>query len=140
MLRIGQLAERTGVGIETIRFYEKQGLMSEPVRGENGYRRYSQNAIEELQFIRRGRLLGFSLDEIAQLMTLAHQPEQPCAKADALVAQHLRTVDHQIAELQALRKQLESLSHCESNQAAHCHLIEALEDKECCTHTHIETK
>ena len=80
---IGVLARESGVNLETIRFYERSGLLPEPVRSASGYRHYQAIDVRRLRFIRRGRELGFGLEEIKALVELADHPQSPCADATA---------------------------------------------------------
>src|ERR687885_2847805 len=89
-LTIGQIARRAGVGVETVRFYERQGLLEEPARKESGYRQYAEEVVARLRFIRRAKRLGFSLKEITDLLALRLDPEATAAdvkrRAEAKVA------------------------------------------------------
>ena len=132
-LTIGKLGQASGVNIETIRYYERNGFLPAPARSSSGYRHYREDDIKRLRFIRRGRELGFSLEEIRSLLQLAGQPQQPCHEADQLVQAHLAEVDAKIRDLQAIRSVLEQLAGCQSQTAAHCRLLEALEERVCFT-------
>lgn len=109
---IGELAARTGVTVETIRYYERVGVLPRAPRASAGvshagYRRYSEAAVERLQFVRRARDLGFSLDEVRDLLALAaSDPSRPCGEVDALARTHLAQVEEKIAQLSALRDEL----------------------------------
>ncbi|PHV10003.1 MerR family transcriptional regulator [Chitinimonas sp. BJB300] len=131
--RIGELGQVAGVNQETIRYYEKIGLLPSPGRSPSGYRHYDEKAAKQLRFIRRGRELGFSIEEIRTLLQLAAHPEQPCGEADSLTRQHLAEVEAKIADLMAIRDALSKLSHCPSQTTEHCRLIEALDQRHCCT-------
>ncbi|PID50179.1 MAG: MerR family transcriptional regulator [Proteobacteria bacterium] len=132
-LTIGELSQASGVGIETIRYYEKTALLPRAKRSSNGYRRYSDADIQRLRFIRRGRDLGFGIEEIRTLLKLADHPEQPCAQADELVQNHLAEVKAKIRDLKAIQQVLEQLAGCTSQHAEHCRLLEALDHRTCCT-------
>jgi Cd(II)/Pb(II)-responsive transcriptional regulator len=108
-VRIGQLAELVGVDTQTIRFYERQGLLPSPDRQENGYRVYTEEHSERLAFICRCRILDLSLAEIHELQRYQDDPHQPCAAVNALLDDHISHVRSQITALQALEKQLVSL-------------------------------
>lgn len=108
-MRIGQLAQLVGVEKQTIRFYERQGLLPPPNRQENGYRVYNERHVERLAFIRRCRILGLSLSEIKELQLYQDDPHQPCAAVNALLDDHISHVRSQIITLQALETQLTSL-------------------------------
>lgn len=131
-LTIGVLARDSGVNLETIRFYERSGLMPAPQRSPSGYRHYQQQDVRRLRFIRRGRELGFSLEEIRSLLDLAAHPESPCASADQMVREHLDAIESRIRDLQNMHTELSKLADCHSNQAEHCRLLEALDERDCC--------
>ncbi|MBK8537837.1 MAG: helix-turn-helix domain-containing protein [Candidatus Competibacteraceae bacterium] len=128
---IGVLSRESGVNLETIRYYERIGLLAEPPRAINGYRRYDASTIQRLRFIRRGRELGFGIAEIKTLLQLADQPEQPCHEADRLVREHLTAVEARIQDLRALREVLSRLADCRSPSAEHCRLLETLDQRVC---------
>ena len=132
-LTIGALARDSGVNLETIRFYERSGLLPAPQRSAAGYRHYQQMDVRRLRFIRRGRELGFSLEEIRSLLDLAAHPESPCASADQMVREHLDAIETRIRDLQNMRAELSKLAGCHSGHAEHCRLLEALDDRHCCT-------
>ena len=131
-LTIGVLARDSGVNLETIRFYERSGLMPAPQRSPAGYRHYQEQDIRRLRFIRRGRELGFSLEEIRSLLDLAAHPESPCTSADQMVREHLDAIETRIRDLQNMRAELSKLAGCHSGHAEHCRLLEALDDRDCC--------
>jgi DNA-binding transcriptional MerR regulator len=87
-LAIGALSERTGCKVETIRFYEREGLLPAPARSSGGYRLYSQDHLKRLTFIRRARALGFSIDEVRKLLTLADERKRPCAEVRVVAGAH----------------------------------------------------
>lgn len=105
-LLIGELAERTGVSAATIRYYESLGLLRPPARSNAGYRRYSDDAIQELTFIRKAQALGFSLEEIAEILKLTRAGRTPCEHVLTLAHQHLAAVKERIRQLQVFRDQL----------------------------------
>lgn len=105
-LLIGDVAKRTGVSAPTIRYYEGIGLLPSPARSGAGYRRYSDATIEELLFIRKAQSLGFSLDEIAEILQLSRSGNVPCSHVLSLAHQHLAAVDERIRQLRAFRRQL----------------------------------
>jgi len=108
-VRIGQLAELAGVDTQTVRFYERQGLLPPPDRQENGYRVYTEKHGERLAFIRRCRILDLSLAEIHELQRHQDDPHQPCAAVNALLDEHISHVRSRITALQTLETQLVSL-------------------------------
>lgn len=105
-LLIGQLAERTGVSASTIRYYEGLGLMRRPARSAAGYRRYSDDAVQDLTFIRKAQALGFSLDEIAEILKLSRSGKTPCERVLSIAHQHLAALEERIRQLQSFRNQL----------------------------------
>lgn len=131
---IGALSKASGVNIETIRFYERSGLLPTPQRTASGYRSYRPEDAGRLRFIRRGRELGFSLEEVRELLELSAHPQQPCASADQMVNEHLSAIEMRIRDLQNLQQELRKLSGCQSAEAEHCRLLEALDERQCCRH------
>jgi len=128
---IGALSREAGVNLETIRYYERIGLIPEPGRSASGYRLYGEDAARRLAFIRRGRELGFTIEEVRNLLQLAAHPDSPCHEADRLVREHIALVEARIRDLQALHTELRKLAGCESSQAGHCRLLEALDNRTC---------
>lgn len=133
---IGILAERSGVKVETIRYYEKIGLLSAPARSTAGYRRYDETDLGRLQFIRRGRSLGFSIEAIRTLATLTERPDHSCADADRLACAHLAEIEDKIADLTRLRDEVRAMIHCQSDSVATCRVIDALKIEEYRLPTH----
>ncbi|HMR29941.1 MAG TPA: helix-turn-helix domain-containing protein [Geminicoccaceae bacterium] len=126
-LTIGLLAERTGTKVETIRFYEKCGLLPKPSRTAGNYRAYAPAHLNRLSFIRRARDLGFSLDQIRALLDLSDDRDRPCEAVDTIAKEHLAEVDRKIADLRALRRELDSMiDQCHCGTVAECRIIEAL--------------
>jgi DNA-binding transcriptional MerR regulator len=109
MLTIGKVARHVGIQPSAIRYYERQGMLQPTVRGANGYRTYSDEAVKLLLFVKRAQSLGITLKEIKPLLTLASQGQQPCTHVKQLARTHLGEIDQKIRELQALRKELRTL-------------------------------
>jgi len=128
ILKIGELAKRTGSQVETIRYYEQEGLLPAPARSEANYRLYGPTHIERLQFIRHCRSLDMTLDEIRSLLMFRDAPEENCGEVNALLDKHIGHVVARISELQALQKQLKALrSLCQSTQAVKdCKILQSL--------------
>src|SRR2546426_1197477 len=101
-MAIGRLAKHTGTNIETIRYYERVGLWSAPVRSAGGYRLYGTDHLKRLNFVRRSRALGFSIQEVRKLLALADDRKRPCAEARVVAEAHLKDVQAKIADLRAL--------------------------------------
>ncbi len=124
---IGELAQQTGTKVETIRYYERIGLLPPPARTGGNYRAYARGHLEQLSFIRRGRDLGFSLDAVRELLRLSDDRGQSCADVDRIARLHLIEVERKLADLRALRAELRQLlEHCQHGTIAECRIIEAL--------------
>jgi len=122
----GRLAERTSCNLETIRYYEKIGLLPEPPRTGNGYRAYTPAHEQRLHFIRRARELGFTLDEVRTLLGLSDGGNR-CGEIHDLAALHLRSVQDKIAQLQSLQAVLARMvAQCRAGDLPDCPIIEAL--------------
>jgi MerR family mercuric resistance operon transcriptional regulator len=128
-LTIGSLSKGTGCNIETIRYYERIGLFSEPLRSEGGRRMYGSGHLKRLGFIRRARDLGFTIQEIRALLRLVDERDQPCGEARDVAAGHLSDVRAKIASLRAMEQALkEMVAQCDSGAQSKCPLIETLFD------------
>ncbi len=127
-MKIGELAQKAQTPVETVRFYEREGLLPEPARTESNYRFYAQSHLATLQFIRRCRSLDMALDEIRQLLRFREQPDLDCGEVNALVDEHIGHVAHRIEELKGLERQLKELrSSCMSSQSAqNCGILNGL--------------
>lgn len=104
-ISIGKLAKAASVSIDTVRFYEKSGLLPAPARRPSGYREYSSRDLAQLKFVRRARQLGFSLQEIAELLSLDYEPDQ--ARAQRILEQKLVLIDRKANELEQWRRHLQ---------------------------------
>ena len=123
---IGELSRRTGCNIETIRYYERIGLMPAPPR-RGRYRSYDRDHVARLGFVRRARELGFTLDEVRALLGLAVGGHASCAEVRNLAASHLKDVRARIADLKRMERVLaDSVRACDAGQDPGCPLIEAL--------------
>jgi len=138
VMPIGALAERTGVKVETIRYYEQVGLLPPPERSEGNQRRYGRRHAERLAFIKHARDLGFAVDNIRTLLRLSDTPGIACDEAHAISVAHLQEVRDKIARLRSLEKELERIATtCSGGVAAcDCAIIEALADHGQCSHAH----
>jgi len=125
---IGELAKLTGSEVETIRYYEREQLLSAPTRGASGYRHYQSQHVGELNFILHCRSLGISLAEIRQLANFKADQSLACAEINQLIDRHLVNVQHQLESLQLLERQLKNLrQRCiEGSDAAHCGILQTL--------------
>jgi Cu(I)-responsive transcriptional regulator len=139
MLTIGSLARKTGTKVQTIRYYEQIGLMPEPGRTAGGQRRYGDDELDRLAFIRHARQLGFSLEAIRELLDLSDYPHRPCLEADAIARRQLKQVEQRLARLEALRTELQRMVHeCSGGQTADCRVLEVLRDHSECLTDHDE--
>ena len=124
---ISDVARATGMKVETIRYYERIGLLPSPARTAGNYRAYIRPHLERLSFIRRGRDLGFSLGAVRELLRLSDDRQQPCSEVDHVARIHLAEVENKIADLTALRGELRQLiEQCGHGTIAECRIIEAL--------------
>lgn len=128
-MKIGELAARAGSNPETIRYYERIGILPEPARTDGNYRDYGADHVARLSFIRHARALGFELSAIRVLLDLADQPGRDCAAVDRITINHLEVVEAKIVQLEALRSELmRMLDQCRGGQVADCRIIESLSD------------
>lgn len=124
-MTIGRLARAAGVHLETIRYYQRRGLVDQPRRPAGGVRRYGDEAVARLRFIRRAQEIGFSLDEVKVLLRLERMPG--CRDARALAAAKLAALDKRIADLQTVKKTLRQLiSQCDAGGERSCPIIASL--------------
>lgn len=136
-MRIGELAEATGSNSETIRYYEKIGLLPRPGRTDSNYRDYSVTDVERLSFIRHARGLGFELADIRSLIELAEHPERDCGEVDAIASRHLAAVESKIARLDRLRVELgRMLAQCRGGTVSSCRIMKVMADHELCATEH----
>jgi DNA-binding transcriptional MerR regulator len=134
-LMIGALAKATDTKVETIRYYERVGLLPAPARTGGNYRSYSSEQLDRLSFIRRARGLVFSLSQVRGLLRLSDQRRRSCEAVDAIAREHLAEVDRKIADLAALRRELDSIiSQCGHGTVAECRIIEALSPSQTVAH------
>lgn len=127
ILTIGVLARQTNTKVETIRFYEKCGLLPAPSRTEGNYRSYEVTHLNRLSFIRRSRELGFSLEQTRTMLDLSDDRTRSCSAVDAIAQEHLVEVDEKIAALTALRQELSRMVQvCHTGTVAECRIIESL--------------
>ena len=137
MFSIGEMSRRSGVKVPTIRYYESNGLMPDPGRTEGGQRRYGQDELERLAFIRHARDLGFSIDAIRELIALAGKPGEPCERADVIASRQLAAVRARIARLRKLEAELARIAAaCDGHTTGQCQVIAALGDHGLCAGSH----
>ena len=123
----GELARRTGCNLETVRYYEKIGLMPDPGRTGSGYRQYEENHADRLRFIIRGRELGFSIEGIKGLLGLVDRQEVSCADVKAIAQLHLEDIRRKLADLRRMERVLAETTRCCSGaEVPECPLIDTL--------------
>ena len=133
-LTIGQVARKAGVGLETVRFYERKGLIEEPPRGESGYRQYPELAVDRIRFIRRAKELGFSLKEISELLYLRVNPTATSADVRRQAEAKIADIEEKMRDLNRMKTALETLTAacCGQGPTSECPILKALgaeEDK-----------
>lgn len=130
-MKIGQLARHAEVNIDTVRYYERQGLLPQPARQASGYRRYDQTDVARLRFVRRAKALGFTLTEIRELLELSGRREDDMGSLKATATEKLADVEAKLAELTRIRDGLRMLvAACPGHGALeHCPILHALADE-----------
>jgi Hg(II)-responsive transcriptional regulator len=131
-LTIGKIARLAEVGVETIRFYERKGLIEEPSRRESGYRQYPEATIQRLRFIKRSKDLGFTLREIKELFALRLDPETTCADVRRRAEAKIDDIEEKIRLLQRMKQALANLTMACSGRGpvSQCPILEAMENDE----------
>ncbi len=126
-ITIGKLADHSGVNIETIRYYERIGMMPEPPRSAGGHRLYDEDHVKRLSFVRRCRQLGFSLDEIRALLSLVDGGDYSCDDVRRMALNQLASVRRRIADLRLMETTLDELAgRCDGGEVPDCPIIETL--------------
>ena len=134
-MNIGQAARRSGLSAKMIRYYESIGLLKPALRSDSGYRLYSQDDLHSLAFIKRSRDLGFSLEEVAKLLTLWQDRQRASADVKALASQHIDDLNRRIEELVSLRDTLSELvAHCQGDDRPDCPILKDLAAGGSCCH------
>ena len=131
-LTIGQVARRAGVGVETVRFYEREGELSEPPRRASGYRQYSEQVVTRLHFIKRAQQLGFSLKEITELLQLRVDAQTSCEEVKQRTEAKIAEVERKLIELRRMRQALLQVAALCTGQGpgGHCPMLDALDQQE----------
>jgi MerR family mercuric resistance operon transcriptional regulator len=131
-LTIGKVARGAGLAIDTVRYYEREGLLEKPARTTSGYRHYTTDAVARLRFIRQAKDLGFSLSEIKELLALRVAPGKSCADVRARAETKIADVEQRIAQLGRMKRALMKLASACSGRGptSECPILEALENKE----------
>ena len=126
-MNIGEAAKASGVSAKMIRHYESVGLFPEAIRTESGYRQYTDKEVSTLRFIRQSRDLGFSIEQIGELLGLWQNSKRPSRQVKALAQAHIQELDEKLKELQAMKATLEHLVHCcHGDDRPDCPIIESL--------------
>lgn len=126
-LSIGSLSERTAVNIETIRYYERIGILPKPPRSNGGHRLYSHEHQQRLIFIRRSRELGFSLDQVRELLGLSGGRRLTCAKVKHISEQHIADIRQRVKDLRRLERVLSDMAaQCRGDEVLECPILQAL--------------
>ena len=128
-LTIGTLSERTGCPIETVRYYERIGLMPRTVRSEGGHRLYGEDHVKRLGFIRRSRELGFTLDQVRTLLGLVDGRRYTCAQVKRITVEHLDEIHRKVTDLRRIERVLKDMAaQCDGGAVPRCPVIDALFD------------
>lgn len=129
LLTIGKVANQTGVTVEAVRFYEKQGLIAEPQRTESGYRQYPPDTIKRVHFIQHAKEAGFTLKDIGELLKLRREPGTTCADIKLRTLEKINEVDQKIKDLQKIKESLEQmvLRCSDTGELDECPILETLE-------------
>ena len=126
---IGEAAEQAGVNVQTLRYYERRGLLPRAARRASGYREFPDDAVRIVRFIKRAQDLGFSLDEVEELLRLRRQPGRTRTRTRSVADEKIRQIDQKIAELDRMKRALQTLVHsCRDGEALECPIIEALDN------------
>ena len=130
-LTIGEVAKRSGIGLETVRFYERKGLIEEPPRTDSGYRQYPEYVVARLRFIRRAKELGFSLKEISELFSLRVDPDTTCADVKRRTDLKILDIEQKMSTLQTMKRALTKLAASCTGRGptSDCPILEALDTK-----------
>jgi Hg(II)-responsive transcriptional regulator len=130
-MTIGQVAQKAGIGIETIRFYERKGLIEEPPRKESGYRQYGVGVVDQLAFIQQAKELGFSLKEIGELLSIKADTKTVCKDVKQVALEKLQDIESKIKLLQRMRRSLKKLvDKCPGEGPINdCPILDALEHR-----------
>jgi len=128
LLKIGEVAKRSGIGVEALRFYEKSGLLDTPMRTYSGYRAFDEGVLERLEFVKKAQVLGFTLDEIRELIAHKRRGENPCHEVREIVANRLAELDERIERMIRYRDELSAaLADWEATGEAEGHVCGLIE-------------
>lgn len=129
-LTIGKVARQAGVGVETVRFYEREGLISQPPRRASGYRQYPEETVDRIRFVRRAKDLGFSLKEIGELLALRIDPAATCDEIRERTERKIAEIEDKVRTLRHMKRALERLAAAcgGSGSVSECPILETLKD------------
>lgn len=137
-MKIGELASATATKVETVRYYEKIGLLRPPARTSTNYRAYGSEHLARLSFIRRARDLGFTLEAVRELLTLSDDKAQSCEAVDGIARVHMNEIDRKLRDLKSLRLELSRvLGSCSHGTVADCKIIETLAPRRLAPTSHV---
>lgn len=126
-LRRGELAKRTGCNIETIRYYERIGLLPDPPRSDNGFHSYDERHLTRLAFVRRARELGFTLEEVEGLLRLVDGGHNTCSQVQDLALRHVEEIQRKIDDLRNMKRALKEMAaQCSGEEVPECPIVEIL--------------
>ncbi len=130
-LKTGEVAARAGVNVQTLRYYERRGLLKEPERRPSGYREYPPDAVQLIRFIKRAQDLGFTLSEVEDLLRLRADQESACAEVRSAAEAKIKDIEQKIRHLRAMKRALgELVASCVTEGSPrHCPILEALDDR-----------
>jgi Cu(I)-responsive transcriptional regulator len=129
-MKIGEVSRITGIKVETVRYYERIGLLFKPARTDGNYRSYDPGNVDRLRFIRHARGLGLDIADIRSLLDLSEHPERDCGEIDQITTSHLASVEGKIRQLELLRQELvRMLKQCRGGQVADCRILLALNEQ-----------
>ncbi len=124
---IGRVADRAGIGVETVRYYEREGLIQQPETPSNGFREYPEDTVQRILFIRRGKELGFTLQEISELLNLRYRPKENCDAVRQVTIAKIEDINQRIKSLKQIRTQLQRLANaCDKTGDTDCAILEAM--------------
>lgn len=129
-MKIGEVSRITATNIETVRYYERIGLLPKPTRTGGNYRIYAAQDVDRLKFIRHARGLGFDIADIRSLLDLSEHPERNCCEVDQIATSHLASVESKLRQLEQLQRELvRMLQQCRGGQVADCRILLALAER-----------
>ena len=133
LLTIGEVARRAGVGIQTVRYYERLGLIDKPFRNDSGYRQFSEEVLGQLRFIKRAQVLGFSLREIKELLSFRDDAASNCDRVLRRLLAKISNLEQKTRQLQRMRLSLEKLARACSEATSACPVLDRLGSAEDCS-------